>query len=253
MTVVASEFTLGDRMKRYEQPWRHELPPDAWCVLRVDVRTAHTYLHNAFKPFDQSFTDGMTEVAEALCSEIQGARLAYSQSDEVSVIYRRRDVKSETWFGGVVAKQVSISAALATAILNSRDQRPSPWLALFDSRVFTLPDEIEVANYLIWRQRDAQRNAISMVARSVFSHQQLYRKSGPEMLTMLQERGLNYEQDVAAEHRMGRQTLRQSGVRPFSYVDRRSNETVTGEALRAWWETAAAPFYTVTQILEALP
>lgn len=241
--------SLGDRMKGYEQERRCVLPQDAWCVLRVDVRGAHSYLRGAIKPFDQSFTDAMTLVAEALCAEVQGARLAYSQSDEVSIIYRARNAKSETWFGGVLAKQISISAALATAVLAQHEQRP-PGLAVFDSRVFTLPSKAEVINYMIWRQRDAQRNAVSMVARSVFSHRQLYGKTGPEMQAMLQEQGLNYDQDIPEHHRMGRQTIRRTGLRPFSYFDRRSNETITGEAERSWWETTAAPLYTFGALAE---
>src|SRR5690348_5426948 len=138
---MTDKTALGDRMKRYEAAYRSTLPRRTYTLIRVDGRSFHSYLRSAGKPFDETFMADMDAVAEALCAEITGSVLAYTQSDEISLLVTDFAIEqTEPWFGGVVAKQLSISAALATAVLNER--RPGA-RALFDSRVFTLSDPVE--------------------------------------------------------------------------------------------------------------
>lgn len=64
--------------------------------------------------------------------------------------------------------------------------------AMFDARAFTLPKE-EVCNYFIWRQQDASRNSVQMVAQSLFSHKQLHGKNTGELQDMMfTEHGVNW-------------------------------------------------------------
>jgi len=56
--------------------------------------------------------------------------------------------------------------------------------AMFDSRVFNIPKE-EVCNCFIWRQQDATKNSISMVAQSYFSTKELHCKNGMQKQDML--------------------------------------------------------------------
>lgn len=239
--MVSNKTALGDRMKLYEATTRHLLPRRTHSLIRVDVRAAHTYLRGATKPFDETFMADMDAVAEALCTEITGAVFAYTQSDEISILITDfASEQTEPWFGGVIAKQVSISAALATAVLNER----RPGRALFDSRVFTIADPVEVANYFLWRQRDAVRNSISMAAQARFSHKRLHGVSSGGMQELLwAEAGVNWN-DYPDGCKRGRVAIRRTGERPVEYVDRRSNETVSTTALRSWWETSAAPHFT---------
>ena len=48
--------------------------------------------------------------------------------------------------------------------------------AIFDARVFVIPDPVEVENYFIWRQKDAERNSVSMLAQGYASPKQLHGK-----------------------------------------------------------------------------
>lgn len=57
----------------------------------------------------------------------------------------------------------------------------------FDSRAFVLPVH-EVENYFWWRQSDAIRNSISMLAQSKFSHKELHGKDCETMIEMLKEK-----------------------------------------------------------------
>jgi tRNA(His) guanylyltransferase len=234
---VSDKTALGDRMKRHEAAYRTVLPRRTYTLLRVDIRAAHSYLRGAAKPFDEEFMGDMDAVAEALCTEITGSVFAYTQSDEISILVT--DFATETtepWFGGVTAKQLSISAALATAVLNER--RPGR-RALFDSRVFTLADPVEVANYFIWRQRDAVRNSISMAAQAHFSHNRLHGVNSSGMQELLwSELGVNWN-DYPPGCKRGRVTVRRTGERSVEYLDKRTRETVHTRAVRSWWETFA--------------
>lgn len=232
---------LGDRMKRYEAVTRHVLPRRTYAILRADGRSFHSYLRGCERPFDEAFMADMDAVAEALCAEISGAVLAYTQSDEISILITDFGSNgTEPWFGGVIAKQLSVSAALATAVLNER----RPGRALFDARVFTISDPVEVANYFIWRQRDAVRNSISMAAQARFSHKRLHGVSSGGMQELLfTEAGINWN-DYPAGCKRGRTTVRQVGERPVEYVDKRTQEAVSTTAVRTWWETAGAEHFT---------
>lgn len=229
-------------MKRHEAAYRTVLPRRTYTLIRVDGRSFHTYLRDAMKPFDLPFMDAMDAVAEALCKEITGSVFAYAQSDEISVLATDfSSEQTEPWFGGVVAKQISMSAAVATAVLNSL--RPTR-RALFDARVFTLSDPVEVANYFTWRQRDAVRNSIAMTAQAHFSHRRLHGVDTNGMQELLwSEAGVNWN-DFPDGCKRGRVTSRHSGERPVEYVDRRTATLVRTTAVRSWWETAPAPRFT---------
>lgn len=239
---MTDSTAIGDRMKRHEAVYRQLVPRRTYSVLRVDGKAFHSYLRGCPRPFDEEFMADMDAVAEALCAEISGAVLAYTQSDEISVLFTDfGSAGTEPWFGGVLAKQLTIAASLTTAVLNER--RPGK-RALFDARVFTLADPVEVANYFIWRQRDAVRNSISMAAQARFSHRQLHQVNTGQMQEMLwKEHGINWN-DYPAGCKRGRTTVRQVGEREVTYTDKRTQEQHTIQAVRSWWETAGSEHFT---------
>jgi tRNA(His) guanylyltransferase len=255
---VSSDSTaLGDRMKRAEAVTRQVLPRRTYSILRVDGRSFHSYLRGCARPFDEQFMDDMDAVAEALCAEITGAVLAYTQSDEISILFTDfGSTNAEPWFGGVLAKQQTIAAALATAVLNER--RPGK-RALFDARVFTLADPVEVANYFIWRQRDAVRNSISMAAQAKFSPRQLHGVNSGGMQELLwSEHGINWN-DYPDGCKRGRIAVRKTGEREITFTHKRTGVEQSTVAVRSWWETSGAPHFTaepdswLAGIVPALP
>jgi tRNA(His) guanylyltransferase len=251
---MSDTTALGDRMKGYEAAQRTLLPRRTYTLLRLDGRAFHSYMRGAEKPFDQAFMADMNAVAEGLCHEISGTAFAYTQSDEISILITDfATPQTQPWFGGVAAKQLSVSASLATAILNER--RPGK-RALFDARAFTIGDPVEVANYFLWRQRDAVRNSISMAAQACFSHKRLHGVSSSGMQELLwAEAGINWN-DYPDACKQGRVTIRQVGERPVEYVDKRTNTTVHTTAVRSRWETSAAPHFTTDPgdwLAEAIP
>lgn len=176
-------------------------------IIRVDGKAFHTYASKCEKPFDRALTYVMDQVALKLCNEIQGAELGYVQSDEVSVlVHSYKRFTSSSWFDNQVQKMVSVAAGIASSTF-TRDSwriwmdKSSPNAppevsdcrpAVFDARAFVLPED-EVCNYFVWRQQDATRNSVQMVARSLYSHKQCNEKNRSELQEMIFQKGQNWD------------------------------------------------------------
>lgn len=223
--------TLLNRMKSYyENITRYFLPRRTYTIIRIDGKAFHTYTSKLQRPFDIEFVDDMNLTALYLCENIQGAEFAYVQSDEISILLTDfKTLSTSAWFNGNIQKVASISASLATARFNQlrfygyfdikssgrnisehfnagvnlkeiKDDIASiinyfPYtlpLACFDSRCFTIPHPIEVANYFICRQKDATRNSIQSVAQSLYSHKELKRKNQNQLQEMIFQKGINW-------------------------------------------------------------
>lgn len=236
--------SLGDRMKKYEGVTRGVLLPRTPAIIRVDGKAFHTLTKGAEKPFDATIAEAMDAAAIALMRQVQNARVAYVQSDEISILMiDYNTLQSQPWMSGGIQKIASVSASIAgvefTLALAHRqnlasttqshismtceDGKYGPELkhAYFDGRVFNVP-EAEVCNYFIWRQQDATRNAIQMVGQTYFSHKQLQGKSCDNIQEMLfQEHGINFN-DYAPYWKRGRVFYRdsQDSVIPIFTQDR---------------------------------
>jgi tRNA(His) guanylyltransferase len=256
--MASDKTSLGDRMKGYEHATRTVLPPRTYSLLRVDGRAFHSLLRHADKPFDDAVIAAMNTVGEALCTELSGAVFAYTQSDECSVLLTDFTAPgTQPMFGGVVQKIVSVAASTATVAFNAEhgyhyDGPPG----MFDARIFSLADPVEVANYFLWRQRDCVRNSISMAAQACFSHRRLHKLNGNQMQELLwQEKQINWN-DYPDGCKRGRVTTRHTGEREITYVDKRTQEENTTTAVRSWWETHPAPHFTAQPdgwLAEAIP
>ena len=190
--------SLGDRMKGYENVSRYSLTRRMPAIIRVDGKAFHTLTRKLDRPFDEGFIGCMWAAAKELCEQIQGAQVAYVQSDEISVFlvdYQALD--TQPWLDAGVQKMCSISASIATMAFNEFVPKSSAFEklrahALFDSRVFNLPRE-EVTNYFIWRQQDATRNSIEATGQAHFSHKQLHGINCDQIQEMLfQQKGINW-------------------------------------------------------------
>lgn len=236
--------SLGERMKvYYEDRTRFFLPRRTYTIIRLDGKSFHTYTRDLSRPYDGQLMLDMISTMQFLCENIQGVCFAYTQSDEISLLLVDfATIKTDAWFDGNVQKMASVSASIATAKFN--ELRPGK-LAFFDSRVFTIPDSVEVMNYFIWRQKDATRNSISTAAQAYFSSKQLINKTSNEMQDMLwTEYGVNWND---YDPRFKRGTVITSEVRTasVSYVDNRTGESkVVDGVVRRVWESVPAPLFT---------
>ena len=187
--VNETKLGLGDRMKQYyESPTNIKLVRRMPVIIRLDGRAFHTFTRGCDKPFDSKLSDNMIDTASYLCGEIQGAKCAYVQSDEISILLTDFDtLTTGAWFDNNLQKIVSVSAGMASAHFSKLCEA----FAVFDCRAFNIPKE-EVCNYFVWRQKDWTRNSVQMLARSHFSHKQLLGKGQTEMHEMLHFIGINW-------------------------------------------------------------
>lgn len=234
---------LGDRMKdQYERRAQAFLPRRTHTIIRLDGKAFHTYTRGLDRPYDKQLMDDMAKTTRYLCQEIQGAQVGYTQSDEITLLLTDFATnQTEAWFDGNVQKIVSIAASLATAKFN--ELRPGK-LALFDARVFTIPDPVEVVNSFIWRQKDATRNSIAMLAQAHFSQARLHEVSTGGMQAMLWvEKGINWDQEDPRFKR-GTIVVPRRALREARYIDKRDQTEHVAEVQRRDWYIEAAPLFT---------
>ncbi|MCA9779627.1 MAG: tRNA 5'-guanylyltransferase [Candidatus Eremiobacteraeota bacterium] len=129
------------------------VPEENWTVLRLDGRGFSKFTAERFeKPFDSKFHELMLLAAEALLEEFN-AVMAYTESDEISVLLPFQ----WDFFDREVEKVLSISASVASSVFSVALGEP----AQFDSRIWIAGLEETVVDYFCWRQNDATRCALN--------------------------------------------------------------------------------------------
>lgn len=257
----------------YEKRTRYYLPRRTNTLIRIDGKTFNTYTRSLEKPFDQGLIEDMRDTAIYLCENIQGAKCAYVQSDEISLLLTDYDsLQTDAYFDGAIDKICSISASYATAKFNQlrtirafyaggveegvRDfyENDPPGLigsltlAQFDARCFTIPEKEEVVNYFIWRQRDAERNSIQSLAQSLYSQRELMNKNTSDLQDLCWQKGQNWN-DLAAEKKRGTFIVKQE------YTLEVKTLFGTQSTLRTKWESIETPQFSKSReaILNLMP
>jgi len=227
-------MTLGERMKEYEMQSRTRLLRKVPVIIRLDGKAFHTWTRGLDRPFDKELMHIMQKTMLALCEQIQGCVLGYTQSDEITlVLVDYQNLESMAWFDNQVQKMCSVAASIATSAFEKAlyeeiqeleidaqwynnnymlDKEEKCWRkaelltskmykANFDARAFNIPIH-EVINNLIWRQQDASRNSVNMVAQSLYSHKELQKIGVKDLQNkMLTEKGVNWNDFSVAEKR----------------------------------------------------
>lgn len=191
---------LGDLMKDYEMSEAgRTLMPGLPVVARLDGRNFSTLTRGLDKPFDARFVEAMDEVAKDLMVEFQPA-VAYVQSDEITMAWRPVDPESgeEMIFGGRVQKLVSLLAGRASSkfslemVSRLPEKARSGAVPSMDCRVWQFPSPRLAAACFVWREADASKNSVSMLASSHFGHKQLEGASSKLRKEMLLEKGVDW-------------------------------------------------------------
>lgn len=210
---------LGDRMKAYElaEAGRRFLPRVP-ILARIDGRSFSRWTRTLRRPFDERFSAAMIATARYLLDQ-SGARVAYVQSDEISLVLLSEDPKQSVFFDGRVQKLTSVLASLAAArfALAVRDLLPerADDPAAFDCRAWVVPSRDEAVNTLLWRENDARKNSLSMAARAHHPPGALTGKRAPELHDLLHQVGVNWN-DYPAHFKRGTYLQRRTVRRRFS-------------------------------------
>lgn len=211
------EMNLGDRMKMYEKLNTQYLMPNQYVLMRLDGRNFSNFTNKFFKkPFDCEFAWLMENVMEYLVNNIDGAVAGYTQSDEITILLTDKKSKNmEGWFNYRYDKMCSIAAAMASSIfatqfqlfylpnldnlLKTEAQKVYP---VFDCRIWQVPNDAEVKNVFLWRQRDCIRNSVLQYGYSFFTHNEMMNKNIDEVKNMIKTKGYNWD-DIDVRYKYG--------------------------------------------------
>lgn len=211
--------TLGDWCKFLEKNFSPEIMiPTLPVCIRVDGVGFSKYTKKLNKPFDDGLRDLMVETTKFLAKETN-AVIAYHQSDEITLILYSADRKSAIYHDG---KKQKILSKLSSKLANFfNDNRPKYLpnhnvLADFDCRVYQTPTLDDACAQLLWRENDATRNSISMVAQKEFSHTRLQNLNTDEMQELLfSEKGINWN-DFPDKYKRGTYIKKVTTSRAFT-------------------------------------
>lgn len=223
---------LGDRMKEYyENRSKSYLTRRTPVIIRIDGCHFHSFCRGLRKPYDPTFIKAMQLTTKDLCENIQGCKIGYVESDEISLLLTDYDtLRTEAWFDYSVQKICSVAASMAAMYFNKHwsklveefyeENVEDNWHedederyyndvlkkkvelgGYFDARAFNLP-ESEIVNYFIWRQNDATRNSIQGLAQANFSQKQLQGLNNSQLQDKLhEEKSINWNNCSVVEKR----------------------------------------------------
>jgi tRNA(His) 5'-end guanylyltransferase len=206
--------SLGDRMKEfYENRSKTYLTRRTPVIIRLDGKAFHSFTKGFKRPYDEIFHQAMNNTMKYLCANIQGCKLGYTQSDEITLLLTDyTTLTTDAWFGYGVQKMCSVAASMATLMFNKyfrtavngyfagkvMDEYQKTMCAaldkgaMFDARCFNVPKE-EILNCFLWRFLDCYRNSVQMLGQTYFSSKQLYGMSSEQIQEKLfQELQINY-------------------------------------------------------------
>ncbi len=157
LALAAMKFEqLDRRMRIYETAHDHRVLPGIHMVARIDGRSFSQLTrveHGFAAPYDERFRDAMIAASERLMGCGFAVLYAYTQSDEINLLFRR----DEQAFGRKLRKYLSVLASEAGVAFSMHLGTPGA----FDCRIAQLPCDEDVVDYFRWRHEDAHRNALN--------------------------------------------------------------------------------------------
>lgn len=147
---------LEARMRAFESARDPCALPGVYLVARLDGRSFTRLtkeLLDLERPYDERFRDAVIHSIEHVMNCGLGAAFAYTQSDEVSLLFAPGCAS----FSRNIRKWTSVLAGETSAAFSLRIGQP----AAFDCRIIELPSLELVVDYFRWRNEDAHRNALN--------------------------------------------------------------------------------------------
>lgn len=199
--------TLQDKGKRLQKQRDYKIDVDKYVLVHVDGRSFSKLIKNKFnKPFDEDFIDMMNKTAIFLCENVQGAKIAYVQSDEISLLLKKDTPEGDIFFGGRLCKMQSIIASLATSefnkqfIIKALANSDSPVtdianmkMAQFDCKVWDVDTANDAFAWFLFRNIDCVRNSKQQFVQTYLPHKILLKHNSDEQVLMaIDEKGKDW-------------------------------------------------------------
>ena len=204
---------LEDKCLYYRGLSDYKLLPNSYVLVMLDGRSFSHMVKNKFlKPFDDNFIRMMNETAEYVCKNVQGCKLAFVQSDEISLVLTDFDTPTtDAFFSNRLCKMQSIIASLATTKFNQLmasyhfdkmwNEGYAPDLSVddicnkieelplyqFDCKCWNVPTYNDVFAWILYRQNDCVKNSKQQTAQTSLPHKELLGKNTDEQIALLKE------------------------------------------------------------------
>lgn len=203
--------SLKEKCEYYRGLNDSRLVPNSYVMVMLDGRSFSKNIKNHFKkPFDEDFIEMMNETAKYVCANVQGCKMAYTQSDEISLIITDfEDINTDSFFGLRNNKLHSIIASLATSkfnqlmieyafenaaivkaefnLKNIKNIINATKLYQFDCKCWNVPSWNDAFAWLLYRQIDCIRNSKQQAAQSYLSHKELVGNECDKQIEMLKD------------------------------------------------------------------
>ncbi|MFW5847482.1 MAG: tRNA(His) guanylyltransferase Thg1 family protein [bacterium] len=167
---------LEDWSKWLEKNFSNEIMiPILPVIIRLDGNNFSKWTKDLNKPFDADFSYLMIETTKFLVKETN-ALIGYTQSDEITLILYSNNRQNQIYHNG---KKQKILSKLTGNCVNFFNENRKDFLCVsknpanFDARIYQTPTLQDAVGQLIWRENDAVKNSVSMLAQSLYSHQEL--------------------------------------------------------------------------------
>ena len=211
--------TMGDWCKWTEKNFSPEIMiPTLPVIIRLDGNNFHNWTKGLERPFDRKLTELMTETTKFLVQDTN-AVVGYTQSDEITLILYSDDRKSSIYNDGKKQKILSKLTAKCVNFFNEKRKEILPThnkTAVFDCRIYQVPTLHDACVQLLWRENDATRNSILMLADSLFGHAKCFKLKTNELQDkMMLEKGVNWN-DLEVKLKRGTYVKRIKTSKPFS-------------------------------------
>lgn len=222
----STDLTLKGRMKALQAERDYRLDKDSYILCHIDGRAFSKMIKNRFKlPFDDGFMQMMDDTATYVCENVQGAKLAYVQSDEISIVitcfkYEGDELLTcSPFFDYRLCKLQSIIASLATAKFNQlfilrmlsidsykqlNQQINEIPLIQFDCKCWDVKTYEDMFAWFKFRQNDCIRNSKQQFAQAYCSHKELLNKNTDEQITYCKLKTGNDWNSLDGQYKYGR-------------------------------------------------
>ena len=204
--------SLKEKCEYFRSLTDYRLTPNSYVIAMLDGHTFSKLVKKKYKlPFDERFMGYMNKTAEYICKKLQGVKLAYVQSDEISLLITDFDTPdTDAPFGYRICKLQSLLAGMASAKFNQlvaidmlKDGKnnyedlpfSNAWddieimnLVEFDCKVWTVPGYNEAFCHFLWRQNDCTKNSKQQSAQTYLSFKELQRKNADQQIALMKER-----------------------------------------------------------------
>lgn len=215
--------TLKDKCEYYRGLTDYRLMPNSNLLIMVDGHSFSKKVKEYFeRPFDGVFIDAMNRTAKYLCESIQGAKIAYITSDEISILVTDYDTPmTDSFFGYRLCKIQSLVAGMASAYFNramverelieagsldsARESVESLPYYDFDCKAWTVPNDNDAYAWFLYRQIDGIRNSKQQAAQTYMEHKELLNLSADEQIAKLErEKNIDWYTEYNDGEKYGR-------------------------------------------------